>query len=181
VVFFIQHLQLSQVSMRGTERSIADLKAVQVGISPSHHELQQIVQFWQGHRSGHEDPPPLAAWIDDFTRMGWLTLTILGVLAALALAAELIASAVGAKRVGASGLALIGSLIGGVAGIPFGLLGLVTGPFLGAVAGELIARRRLLAAARVGFGTWVGLAFGTLIKLALAVSMVGVFAVSYWL
>jgi uncharacterized protein YqgC (DUF456 family) len=123
----------------------------------------------------------LAAWIDDFTRMGWPTLTILGVLAALALAAELIASAVGAKRVGASRLALIGSLIGGVAGIPFGLLGLVTGPFLGAVAGELIARRRLLAAARVGFGTWVGLAFGTLIKLALAVSMLGVFAVSYWL
>jgi uncharacterized protein len=123
----------------------------------------------------------LAAWIDDFTRMGWPTLTILGVLAALALAVDLIASAMGAKRVGASRLALIGSLIGGVAGIPFGLLGLVAGPFLGAVAGELIARQRLLAAARVGLGTWIGLAFGTLIKLALAVSMLGVFAVGYWL
>ena len=123
----------------------------------------------------------LAAWIDDFTRMGWPTLTILGALAALALVADLIASALGAKRVGASRLALIGSVIGGIAGIPFGLPGVVAAPFLGAVAGELIARRRLAVAARVGFGTWIGLAFGTLIKLALAVSMLGVFAVSYWL
>jgi uncharacterized protein len=123
----------------------------------------------------------LAAWIDDFTRMGWPTLTILAVLTALALMADLTASAMGAKRVGASRLALIGSVIGGLAGIPFGLVGLVAGPFLGALAGELIARGRLLAAARVGFGTWIGLAFGTLIKLALAVSMLGVFAVSYWL
>jgi hypothetical protein len=123
----------------------------------------------------------LAAWIDHFTRIGWPTLTLLGVLAALALLADLIASAMGAKRVGASRQALVGSLVGGVAGIPFGLLGLVAGPFLGAVAGELLARQRLLAAARVGLGTWIGLAFGTLIKLALAVSMLAVFAVGYWL
>ena len=95
--------------------------------------------------------------------------------------ADLIANATGAKRVGASRLALTGSLIGGVAGIRFGLPGVVAGPFLGAVAGELIARGGLLAAARVGFGTWIGLAFGTLIKFALAVSMLGVFAVGYWL
>lgn len=123
----------------------------------------------------------LAAWIDDFARMGWPTLTILGALAALALVADLMASAIGAKRVGASHLALIGSLLGGLAGIPFGVLGLIAGPFVGAVTGELIARRRLLAAARVGLGTWVGLAFGTLIKVAAAVSMLGVFAVGYWL
>jgi uncharacterized protein len=88
---------------------------------------------------------------------------------------------VGAKRVGASRQALTGSLLGGIAGIPFGVPGLIIGPFLGAVAGELIARRQLLAAARVGLGTWIGLAFGTLIKLVLAVAMLGVFAVGYWL
>jgi uncharacterized protein YqgC (DUF456 family) len=123
----------------------------------------------------------LAAWIDGFTRLGWPTLTILGALAGLALVSDLLASAVGAKRVGASRQALIGSLLGGIAGIPFGLPGVIAGPFLGAVAGELIARRRLWAAARAGLGTWIGLAFGTLIKLALAVAMLGVFAVGYWL
>ena len=123
----------------------------------------------------------LAAWIDDFARIGWPTLTILGALTALALVADMIASVMGAKRVGASRLALIGSLIGGIAGIPFGLLGVIAGPFVGAVAGEFMARRRFGAAARVGFGTWIGLALGTLIKIALAVSMLGVFAVGYWL
>jgi hypothetical protein len=123
----------------------------------------------------------LAAWIDGFTKIGWPTLTILGVLAALVLAADLLASALGAKRVGASRQALIGSLIGGILGLSFGLLGLVFGPFVGAVVGELIARRPLAAAARVGFGTWMGLVLGTLAKIALAVSMLGVFVAGYLL
>jgi uncharacterized protein YqgC (DUF456 family) len=123
----------------------------------------------------------LAAWFDGFTKIGWPTLTILGVLAALVLAADLLASALGAKRVGASRQALIGSLIGGILGLSFGLLGLVFGPFVGAVVGELIARRPLAAAARVGFGTWMGLVLGTLAKIALAVSMLGVFVAGYLL
>jgi uncharacterized protein len=123
----------------------------------------------------------LAAWIDGFTRIGWPTLTLLGVLAALAFAADLLASLVGAKRVGASRQALIGSLIGAMAGMSLGLLGLIVGPFAGAVIGELIARRPIAAAARVGLGTWVGLMLGTLAKIALAVSMLGVFVVAYFL
>jgi uncharacterized protein YqgC (DUF456 family) len=63
----------------------------------------------------------------------------------------------------------------------FGLPGLLLGPFAGAVIGELIARRPLAAAARVGLATWTGLLIGTLAKLALAVSMLAVFAVSYLL
>jgi uncharacterized protein YqgC (DUF456 family) len=123
----------------------------------------------------------LAAWIDNFARIGWPTLTILGALTALALLADLIAGVMGAKRVGASRLALIGSVIGGLAGIPFGLLGLLGGPFVGAVAGELLARRPFGAAARVGVGTWLGLVLGALIKIALAVSMLAVFVLGYWL
>ena len=119
----------------------------------------------------------LGAWIDHFTRVGWPTLLILGVLTALALVADLIASLLGAKRVGASRQALIGSVLGGLAGplLGFGLVGLLFGPFVGAVIGELIARRPMIAAARVGFGTWLGLLAGTLVKIALAVSMLGIF------
>jgi uncharacterized protein len=123
----------------------------------------------------------LAAWSDHFARIGWPTLTVLGVLAALALVADMIASLLGAKRAGASRWALIGSMIGAVAGLLFGLPGLLLGPFAGAVIGELIARRPLAAAARVGLATWVGLLIGTLAKLALTVSMLAVFAVSYLL
>jgi hypothetical protein len=122
----------------------------------------------------------LAAWIDHFARIGWVTLSILGVLAALALAADLAASVLGAKRVGASRQALIGSVLGGFVGIFFGLIGLLLGPFIGAVAGELMSRRSIADATRVGLATWIGLLVGTMAKIALAVSMLGVFAASYW-
>jgi uncharacterized protein len=123
------------------------------------------------------------AWIDHFTRIGWPTLLVLGVLTALALAADLVASVIGAKRVGASRQALIGSVLGGLIGplLGFGLPGLLLGPFIGAVIGELLARRPIDAATRAGFGTWLGLLAGTLVKLALAVSMLAIFLAAYLL
>ena len=51
--------------------------------------------------------------------------------------------------------------------------------FVGAVVGEVIARGQLAPAARVGFGTWLGLIAGALAKLALVLIMVGVFVTSY--
>ena len=122
----------------------------------------------------------LAAWIDGFARIGWRTLTLLGVLTALAFVADLIASLLGARRVGASRQALIGSIIGGLVGLFFGPLGLLFGPFAGAVAGELIARRPMADAARVGLATWFGMLIGTMAKIALAVTMLGIFLTSYW-
>jgi len=66
-------------------------------------------------------------------------------------------------------------------GIFFGLPGLVLGPFVGAVAGELSANRELLHAGRAGLGTWLGLLLGTVAKLTLAFLMVGVFATAWML
>src|SRR5688572_2174674 len=63
----------------------------------------------------------LAAWVGDFERVGGWTLAVLGVLAALALALDVIAGLLGAKRVGASGLALLGAALGTVVGLFFGL------------------------------------------------------------
>ncbi len=122
----------------------------------------------------------LAASIDDFSRIGTATLVLLGVLTALAFVADIVGSLLGARRVGASRQALVGALIGAFAGLPFGLLGLISGPFIGAVIGEFLYQQRLHVAARVGFGTWVGLAVGTLAKIALVFTMLGVFTVSYF-
>jgi uncharacterized protein YqgC (DUF456 family) len=121
----------------------------------------------------------LAAWIDAYARIGTPTLLILGLLTACTLLADLVASVLGAKRVGASRQAVIGSVVGGLVGIPFGLPGLCFGPFVGAVAGELWARRNVPQALHVGIGTWIGLLVGTLAKVALAVIMLAVFAVSW--
>jgi uncharacterized protein YqgC (DUF456 family) len=120
----------------------------------------------------------LAAWNDDFQRIGVLTLVVLGVLVAVSIAVDVFASIVGARRVGASKKAMWGAGIGGLVGLLFGLPGLLLGPFLGAVGGEIVDGRDRQGALKVGVGTWVGIAVGAALKLALAVSMLGVFALA---
>lgn len=122
----------------------------------------------------------LAAWIDDFERIGWITLVVLGVLTALAFLADIVGSLLGAKRVGASRLALLGAGLGAIVGIFMGFIGLLIAPFIGAVTGEFLAQRRLDTAARVGIGTWIGLAVGALAKIALVFAMIAVFLTSYF-
>ncbi|MDO5505969.1 MAG: DUF456 domain-containing protein [Pseudoxanthomonas suwonensis] len=128
----------------------------------------------------------LAAWADGFQNVHWAWMVPLGILTLLSFAIDLWATAMGAKRVGASRLAIIGSVAGTFAGLFFGLPGLVVGPFAGALGGELLHRRRLHGqdighAAKVGVGTWFGIVFGIALKLALAFGMIGVFALVWWL
>lgn len=120
----------------------------------------------------------LAAWADGFVHIGTLTLVLLGILCLIALALDFLAGLLGAKRVGASGWALLGSAIGTVLGLLFGLVGVLIGPFAGAVTGELIAGGTLRRATSVGVGTWIGLLLGTLAKIALAFTMLGTFALA---
>jgi hypothetical protein len=121
----------------------------------------------------------LAAWVGDFQSVGWVTLSILGALTLLAMAVDLIATLLGTRRVGASGLAVLGAAIGTVVGLLFGLLGLLFGPFVGAVVGELIAGRGMHQAARAGIGAWIGFVIGTLAKIGLAFTMLGVYLLGW--
>ena len=118
----------------------------------------------------------LAAWADGFREIGGWTIGLLAVLTLVSIGVDIMATALGAKRVGASKLATFGAAIGTlVGGVVFSLPGLILGPFIGAVAGELIRGKQLHDASRVGLGTWVGLAIGTAFKLALAFAMLGIF------
>jgi uncharacterized protein YqgC (DUF456 family) len=119
----------------------------------------------------------LAAWAEDFAYIGPWTLALLGVLTALAVAVDFIASAFGARRFGASGRAVTGATLGAIVGLFFGVVGVLVGPFVGAVIGELSVRRNLAAAGRAGVGAAVGLALGTAAKLAIAFAMIGVIVV----
>src|SRR5262249_22616051 len=121
----------------------------------------------------------LAAWIDDFQRIGWITLLILGTLTGVVFVIDVVAASMGAKRVGASRLALVGAAIGTVVGLFMGIVGILIAPFLGAFIGELIARGEIEPAARVGFGTWLGMVIGALAKIAVVLAMLGVFVTSY--
>jgi uncharacterized protein YqgC (DUF456 family) len=55
-----------------------------------------------------------------------------------------------------------------------GGVGVLIGPFVGAVLGELSVRRGLGAAGRAGFGATVGLVLGTAVKLAIGFAMIGI-------
>jgi len=122
----------------------------------------------------------LAAWAGDFERIGAATLVALGALTVISVLVDFLASAMGARRAGASRLAVAGALAGSIVGLFFGLPGLIAGPFVGALAGEWLHVRQIRQAARVGVATWIGLLVGTALKLGLAFAMLGLFGFSWF-
>jgi hypothetical protein len=120
----------------------------------------------------------LGAWIDDFTRVGWVVVTAVTVLAVLAWAMDFVAGLLGARRAGASRQAVIGAALGTVAGIFMGLVGVLFMPLVGAAIGEYMAQKDHARAMKVGVATWLGLMLGMLAKVVLAFMMVGIYIVA---
>jgi len=120
----------------------------------------------------------LAAWIDSFARIPLWLVVVFGVLTAITWGVDYFAASAGAKKAGASRLAVLGAFVGTVAGIFTGLWGLLFMPLAGAALGEFIAQRDVMRAGRVGIATWFGLLLGTAIKVAIVFAMVGAFVVA---
>jgi uncharacterized protein len=121
----------------------------------------------------------LIAGVDGYRHLGlWWLLGIAGI-GAVGLTLDLLAGALGAKRVGASKQAVAGALAGTVIGLFFGLPGLLLGPFVGAVLGELAAGNSVLRSTQVGVSAWLGLIFGTIVKLASSLMMVVLFGAGW--
>ena len=116
-----------------------------------------------------------AAWAEGFAYIGWGTLTVLGLMAVSTYLLDFAATALGTGRFGGSRRAIVGASLGAVTGLFFGIFGILVGPFVGAVIGELTAQSDPLAAGRAGIGATLGLVVGAVAKLAVALSMVGLF------
>jgi uncharacterized protein len=117
----------------------------------------------------------LAAWADNFTRVGVGTLIVVGLIGLASYGIDFVAASVGVKRLGASSSAMAGAALGTLFGLFFGLPGLIVGPFIGAVLGELITHRNLAQAGRAGFAAWLGFAIGMAVKVGMAFLMIAVF------
>jgi uncharacterized protein YqgC (DUF456 family) len=117
----------------------------------------------------------LAAWADGFATVGWGTLAVLAVLTIISVVIDLLAAAFGAQKLGASQRAFWGATLGAMAGIFFGLPGIILGPFIGAVVAEFSSGQGARQAGRSGYGAWVGVVIGTAAKLAIAFLMLGIF------
>ena len=120
----------------------------------------------------------LAAAVNHYQHVGLWWLVVIGVLGTLGVIVDFVAGTLGAKRVGASPLALSGAALGTLIGMFFGIAGLLLGPFVGALLGELASGTSVLRSAHVGAATWVGLLFGTLIKLVISFIMIGLFGLA---
>lgn len=120
----------------------------------------------------------LAAWVGHFQKIPVGVIVFLAVIATFSIVFDFVAGSVGARRYGASKAAVWGAFIGTIVGLFFGIPGIILGPFVGAVIGQLASGSRVGHAARVGVGTWIGLLIGTAIKLATAFMMLGTFALA---
>ena len=123
----------------------------------------------------------LGAWADSFTRVGALPLIAIGLIGASSYLVDFVAAALGAKHLGASPRAMAGAAIGTVAGFFLGIPGIILGPFVGAVIGELTVHQDVARAGKAGVAAWIGFAVGTAIKVALAFLMIAIFVAAMFL
>lgn len=108
-----------------------------------------------------------------FNNLPWTFFLGQGLAVALIFLIDYLAGIWGVKRYGGSKAAVWGSVLGGLLGVlllpPFGL---IFGPFIGAVAGELYQKSTFDKAFQVGMGTLIGFLGSTVLKLAVEMLMI---------
>ncbi len=128
-------------------------------------------------------PGPVLIWLGmlvyglftGFENLSFYFFFLQGLAALLVMAVDYAATAVGTKKFGGSRISIWGAVIGLFAGIILlGPIGLVFGPFLGALAGELLTGLPPEKAIRSSMGALVGLLGGLFIKLSIEAVMI------YW-
>ena len=128
------------------------------------------------------------AWGNGFERMDWVVLAVLGVLAALAWASDLLMTTMVSRKVGVSWKAIGGAVACGLAGgvllseIP--VIGTLFGAIIGAVAGmwfiEYLDKRNARAAFAAVRAYVGGTILSTLFEVSVALLMVGIFVWRVW-
>lgn len=121
-------------------------------------------------------------------QFSWQFLVVWGVVVVVIQILDYFIPAWGTKKFGGTKYGVWGSTIGLFAGFLMGPLGIIIGPFVGAVVGELIYFNRhpqntigqpkntnFNRALRAGFGSFVGLLAGTLVKVICCSVMIAYF------
>ncbi|MEZ5012344.1 MAG: DUF456 domain-containing protein [Bacteroidales bacterium] len=102
----------------------------------------------------------------EFADVSTNLLLILGGVALVVSVLDYIVPIWGTKKFGGSKYGARGATIGLIIGLFFGPPGIIIGPFLGAVVGELLFKDDIKYALKAGFGSLLGFMMGVGLKLA---------------
>lgn len=107
----------------------------------------------------------------------WQVLLIWGIVTVVVTVLDYVVPAWGTKQFGGTKYGVWGSTIGVFVGLFGGAWGVILGPLLGAVIGELLGGKAAREAIRAGWGSFIGLLTGTILKLIccgwMAVAVIG--------
>jgi uncharacterized protein len=125
----------------------------------------------------------LWAWGNDFQKIGWPTLTVLGVLAVSAILLNFVFTTTMSRRAGVSwraiGGALLGAFVGGLILIPIPLIGTLIGALAGAMVGmwvvEYLVRQDSRAATNAVRSYLSGATLSAAAQFVIACLMVSIF------
>ena len=128
-------------------------------------------------------PGPITSWfgflilyLSDVTDFSISLLITTFIIALIIWVLDFFIPAIGTKKFGGSKYGVIGTTIGLIIGvispIPFGIL---IGPFLGALAGELINKSKSNQAIKAAFGSFLGFLASSFIKFIVSLLYFGVF------
>jgi hypothetical protein len=110
--------------------------------------------------------------------VGWWTLGGLLGLTLISHGLDFFSASLGAKKFGATRWGVLGGFIGTVAGMFFFPWGLLLGPILGVLAGELLGGQQLLPAGKSTWGTFLGTTAGIVANSIIGVVMIAWFLIA---
>ena len=107
-------------------------------------------------------------WIAQATEridFSWQMLLIWGIVTIVVSVLDYVVPAWGTKHFGGTKWGIWGSTIGVFVGLFFGAVGVIVCPLIGAILGELMNGKEMKEALRAGWGSFIGLLCGTILKL----------------
>ena len=112
----------------------------------------------------------------DHSLPGVSAFVITGLVVASVLVLDWIVPALGAKKFNCSRVGMFGCFVGTIVGLFFLPFGVVLGPFIGALAGEMLSGKPFGLSLKGAFGALLGYAFGVVLK----VTCCGFIAYQFW-
>ncbi len=110
----------------------------------------------------------------------WRFMLIWLVITAVVQVLDYVFPIIATKKFGGTGYGVWGCVIGLIAGFWFGPFGIVAGPFIGALVGELLYSGNSDQAIRAALGSFIGFLFGTVLKLVASGLMMWYMVKALW-